>query len=392
MEKRIIIIGLAMFILSINLINAGLGISPGRVIIDFKPNSSYLINYQVLFADPEQKLMVSAVGDFADYVKFDKKVFNGTEVFTAYIDFPSQYDSPGKKKLGISIREYSENNNGGIGISLEVIGSVIIKVPYPGKYGEIDSFSASDTNENESFSINLQLSNLGTEDIEPDVDFEIYSKDKLLDKYPVGSKLVQAGTIGVFEKTIDKNKYLAGNYDVFAYVHINDDKSTILKANTTLRVGTLFVDIINWTKEINKSKINQFNIEIESNWNYNLKNVYAQINVTNETGQQADFFKTSPVELNRWEKAILTGYINAENLKEGDYKANITLFYEEAVTNKEVDIKVVIPEVPRSEGKEINYFMIIGIIIAGVILAAIIIIIYMIRKNGKNGKKVKSRK
>lgn len=383
MEKWLIItVNIIVIIFLTSYINAAIGITPPKVELDFKPNISYAVGFSVINVEPDQKLLVNVTGDFLDYIKVDKKFLLGSESFTVYIDLPNEGGKPGNRYIGVHVKEYKENAGGGFGTVLEIVPVIVIKVPYPGKYAEIRSFFASDTNEGTSYYFSLNLESLGSEDIEPSVKLEVYSNNELLDKYSLGKKLIPAKSTGVFEKTIEINKYSAGTYDVIAYVNVNDENNTVLKTNTTLRIGSLFVDIINWTKEVNKSRINPFNIEIESKWNNDIKNIYAEVNVSYENGTKADSFKTSPIELKKWEKGILNGYFNAENLIEGDYKANIDIIYEGINSSKTVDVKVVVPEVAKKF--KINYIL---IIISVVILIIILTISYLFfRKNGKKSK------
>jgi hypothetical protein len=396
MEKRfLIIIGIIFvnIIFLISLLNASIGITPPKVEIDFKPNASYMVGFSVINVDPNQTFIVSLDGDFSEYAKVDKKFLKGAESFTVYIDLPKDGGIPGKKTIGVHVKENNnDSGGGGIGTLLEIVPWIVIKVPYPGKYGQIKSFFSSDANEGESFYFSLELENLGSEELEPNVNIEVYSDNKLLDKYNLGSKIIETKSVSVFEKTVNINKYPAGTYNVIAYVRLNDPSGTIIKGKTTLRVGSLFVDVINWTKEAYKDKINPFDIEVESKWNNNIKNIYAEVNVTSENGTFVDFFKTSPVSLDRWGKGFLNGFFNAENLIEGNYKANITLFYEDTHSGKVVDIRVVIPEIPKKEFIIPNYLIIIGIVSLIIIIVIAIMVIFFIRKSQKDYGRTKRKK
>jgi hypothetical protein len=383
MEKRIFFFMIILIaLLFVKFVNAGLGITPAITRIDFAPNGSYLINYNILFAEPNQKVSVNITGDFVEYAKSDKKTLNASEGFTVYIDLPQKVNIYGNRKINIRVKEYSDEiSRTGLSTLLEVVGLIVIRVPYPGKYGEIRNFYTYNANEGESFSFTLDLENLGSEQLNPEIYFEVYSDNKLLDKYNIGSKAVLTRTVETFEKIVDINKYTAGNYNVIAYVRLDDSSNTLLKTNTTLRIGSLFVEINNWTREVYLGKISPFDIDIESKWNNDIKSVYAEVNVSYENGSYADFFKTSPVSLGRWGKSVLNGFFNAENLAPGNYKANITLFYEETTSSKFVDLRVAVPEVPKKESKILDYIIIFGVAGLIILIAVIILIVLLKRKN-----------
>ncbi|MEM0465410.1 MAG: hypothetical protein QXW97_01765 [Candidatus Pacearchaeota archaeon] len=375
MKKEYIffIIFLSILFLDLKFSCASLGLSPASKVFYFTPNSSYFVDYVVLYAEPDQKLILSAEGDLKEYVRFDKKNLTGPEAFRVYIDLPNDINKYGENLLRIIVSEYKDPASG-ISTVLSVGARIYIYVAYPGKYLEIKNFSVTDANENESFSFILSFKNLGSEALEPSAYFEVYSDEKLLDRYNVGRKLVEPNTEDTFEKTVDINKYKAGNYQTFAYLIVNDGNNTVLKANTTLRIGSLFVEIKNWTREVVKGKINPFFIEIESKWNNDIKNIYAEVNVSYENGTKADYFKTSPIELKRWENGVLNGFLNAENLEEGNYNIYITLFYENSNSSKSGNVKIIIPETPKKEFKIPVLYIVIGLIT----LIGVIIIIFII--------------
>ncbi len=382
---------LAMFFLILFIFNfqfassSSIGITPGSVYFLFKPGESYLINFHVIGVEPDQNLSVYASGDLAQYVKFDKIYFNGSEVFTAYIDLPDYIENPGDHQLSIRVGEVTDSK-AGIGTKLEIGAKVTIAVPYPGKYAEINSFNIDNTNENDQFYISLLLKNLGSEEIEPSVYVEVYSENKLLDRYNFDTQKIPIFSSFKFEKIL-KNPYKVGSYKAFAYAGINDENKTVLRSNTTFSVGNIdkAVDILSWTTQVNKGKINPFNIQIKSKWNNNLKNVYATVNVTKD-GNQSDFLQTPSVELKKWEEIKLSGYLNAENLIEGDYEGNISVYYyEDKSVGKNVSIKVAIPETPKKYN--LALYIVIGVVASILIISAILFIIFKLRKVKPNAKR-----
>jgi len=386
-KKRVLFLSFAI-ILIFNIYNvyAGLGMTPAIIRVDFQPNMSFLVSYGVLNALPDQNLMVSADGDLSEYVKFDKVRLVGQEGFTAYIDLPSHADKPGKNRLYIKVKEYNNESNG-IGVAIEIGALILIKVPYPGKYAEINSFSVGNVNEGEPIRFYLELNNLGEEDITSNVNVDVYSNGKIFGNYPLGTKKITPNTMEAFESIINEKKYKPGTYEAFVSVNINDKNNTILRDNKTFSVGNLLVDIINWTREVNKSKINPYDIQIESKWNNDIKNIYAEVNVTKD-GIEADFFKTPSIELKKWEVGNLQGFFNAEDLEEGLYKANINLFFQDQTISKIVDVMVVEPEKPKSDT---IMLIIYGMIIGSATIAIIIFVVYLIIRRRGNAAKNKKR-
>jgi len=377
-----------IIVFNIHYVSAGLGITPAITNVNFEPNMSFLVNYNVLKADPNTTLVVYADGDFSEYVTFDKTSLIGQDGFTTYVDLPVNATKPGKNRLYIKVKEYN-NQSQGIGVSLEVGSLILIQVPYPGKYAEINSFSADNVNEGEPIHFHLDMDNLGSEDITPDSKVDVYSDGNLLDSYTFPTKTIATNTVESFDITSDK-EYKSGSYEAFLTVDLKDEnnKSNVIKDNVTFNVGSLSLHILDYTREANKSKINPYTIKIESTWNNDLKSVYAEVNVTKDN-KQADFFKTPSVDLKKWEKADLQGFFNAENLEAGKYNANITLYYEDKSLSKMTDLQVYDPEVPRTNT---TMLVIVGMIIGNILLVIIIIVVYVIIKRRKNARKNKFKK
>lgn len=380
-KKRILLI---ISLILIGLLNyqgiyaSGLGISPAVTKLKFQPGFNFSINFQVFQALPNQSLSVSAGGDFAEYVHFDKTNLTGPEGFTAYVNLPETADKPGKNSLYINVGEVLDPKSG-LASRLGIGSLISIRVPYPGKYAEIRSFSVDDVNEGEPVKFYVSVESLGKEAVSVEGNLEIYYNNNT-DKFNLGSKYIEPDGTGVFEKILDKNYYKAGTYNATAFVSY---EGKVINESRTFKVGNLFVDIINWSSEFNQSRINPFFILIESKWNGDIKNVYAEVNISKD-GKEVDFFKTPSIELKKWEKAELKGFFNAENINVGDYKAKIVLIYDDKTSEKTVDIKVV-PAAPETN-KILIIILIVSVIII-VIFVSLMIITYLSLKRRKKKKK-----
>lgn len=371
---EILIIGL--FIFSSFSVYA-LGMGPAKTEVSFVPNYEFSIDYIVIDIPSNQELEVYAKGDLEEYAKFDKTNLTGEGGFKATIKLPNTIAKPGENKLFIGVKE-SKSSGGGIATKIAVEALIVVIVPYPGKYAEI-SFSANNANVGEPINFVVGVNNLGKEDITAKTDIEIYSGEEIIETLDLGVKDIKTQTSESFEKDVSTADYKPGPYKAIATV----DYGKIAKAEREFKIGTLFFNITNWTSEVERGKINPFYIEIESLWNSQIENIYAEVNVTN-LEESVDFFKTPSVSLGPWQKTVLKSYLNAEKLNTGDYKAHIELFYADKTTSKMVDIKVV----------ESGLLGLIksNIVLIILIVALVVLIIYFFwRRYGNKGKKNKKR-
>lgn len=352
-KKRLILIVFSMFLIfNFYSVYAYLGLTPAKIETDFEPGLNFSVNFRVLTDPLEQKFKVYADGDFSEYVKFDKTNLTGPESFTIYVNLPNEAEKPGQNYLYIKIAELLEEGSG-IRTRLEIGALIVIKVPYPGKYAEIKSFGMNDANAGEAVNFIVEVESLGYEDIYADADIYVYSNGELIDNFPFSKKTIKSQTSETFKKTVEEG-YKSGVYNSSVIVNYGE----IIKKERQFRIGSLFVDIINYSSEFVKGKINEFKVEIESKWNNNIYDVHAEVNITNN-GEEVDYFKTPSIELGRWEKNKLKGFLNAEDLDVGRYKAKIMLFYENEINEKIVDINIVRSEI----NKQIFIRVSIGIVI-----------------------------
>ncbi|MBD3252529.1 hypothetical protein GF386_02255 [Candidatus Pacearchaeota archaeon] len=342
MKKRgLFFIFLMIIMLNCFSVSAYLGMTPAKIRLDFEAGKKYFANFRAMGGRSEE-LEVYATGDFSEYVRFDRvNLTKDHRSFTAYIDLPEEASKPGPNVLYIKVREKVNESRRGIVTRLEVGAKIIIKVPYPGKYALIKTFEIRDVNEGEPTDIQLGVISLGYEDIYAIPEVLVYSDDELVDTFNLGGVHMKTNDEHLFTREIGGCYYKSGFYNSTALV----DFGGKFKANrsTYLRVGTLHVDIIDWTKKVNNTGINKFFVEVESKWNNDLDNIYAEVNVSKD-GNQVDFFKTPSIQLGRWKKEILEGFFNSDGLDVGYYKANITIFYNGESNSKIVDVEIVKPE------------------------------------------------
>jgi len=361
--KRGILILIFLLIPSVH----ALGISPAIVELDFKSDEIIEITYKVSSDYAEQRIVPFVLGDLAEYVKLDRDELFGSGIFTARINFPSSIDKPGPHTISIGVEE-APRDEGAIGTIVRVIGIVKVYVPYPGRYAE-GSLKIEDGNVDEIIPLEVSVINRGKEDL--NVDVNVLFLDGLgerkgsLDFEPF---FLISGQEKIFRGEFDTMGFKAGNYMAEAYINYGEE----LMINKSFRIGSLFVNITNFTTELPKGGIQRFAVNIESLWNDNLEEVYADVNISNDF--ESIVFRTPSEDLSAWGKKNLIGFIDTTQLT-GDYKTEVVLSYLGEQNSVYGTLKI----------KEFNLTY---AIIAGVIVILVIIIgIWLYRKRFKSGKR-----
>ena len=127
--------------------------------------------------------------------------------------------------------------------------------------------------------------------------------------------------------------------------------------------------MINYTRGIAINGISKFQVDIESNWNSRIDNVYANIFFSKGSNSSSFVsFKTPSTSLEQWSTGMLEGFFDTGNFTAGIYNANITLLYAGNSSNSVVSVEF------YRKGSRFTT----GIIAAVVI--AVIIIILLLRK------------
>lgn len=361
-----------LFLFFISGVIAYPGVSPSSYEIDFEPGlkKSFLFGF---FSPENMDMNLFVEGDLAEYVKLNKDSLKSSGEVIASLELPQVIVIPGVHIIYVRAQQNVKKNEG-VSIALNVGGIIKVRVPYPGKYAELD-FNVQNVNKGELANFDLTVFSRGEEDIFATAILEIREnqEEELIEKINLGSKNIESKKSEKFSLSLDTSDYLSGDYNATAIVEYGGENPSV--SSKIFRIGTLFVSISNYTKEFERNKINRFVIEVESFWNDPISGLYAEVDILNSS----ESFRTPFVDLEPWKKTTLNGFFDTSNLDKDNFKANITLYYHNTTTSQVVDLSLL---------KEINYVSYVIISISLIILLFLIwrIIIY-IKKHYKFVKK-----
>jgi hypothetical protein len=365
--KKVLVIGIFFFILSFNLVSAYPGVTPSSYNVDFSPNLKQSFAFRFLMPE-DARADISVDGELAKYVKIDKKTLKGEGVVIALVDLPEKVETPGINIIRIRAKDIVKESEG-VGISLSVAGLIRIRVPYPGKYVELD-YKVFNANQGEDVNFELIAYSRGEEDVYATVYMDIYdSNNVLIERINLGNRLIKSKESQDFSGKIQTKNYVAGDYNASVIVEYGGENPAV--SSKVFRLGRLFVDVSNYTREVERGKINRFEIEGESFWNEEIENLYAEVKILD---YDIDF-RTPSVALSPWGKRTMIGHFDTSEIEENKFKANITLYYYNESTSKIVDVRF---------KKEVNYLLYVGIGVAVlVILVFLGLVVRLFKKKYK---------
>lgn len=310
-----------LFIATMSTVSS-LGISPAIKNIAFTPGEEVKITFFVL--DTVQGGIYEVHlggGALAPYSSISTDSVQGSGSFILTIKFPDKIEKPGEHTISVSVKERPSEESF-INTVIEVGSIIKVFVPYPGIYGDL-ALNIPDGNIDNNIPVELHVINRGDNPLDvSSVFIDFITNDgnsvKRLDFTPVK---IPVSSDRYFRKYLDTREIPAGNYIGSAKVSYS---GIINEVNKSFRVGSLLLNITNFTDYILGSGIQKFYVTLESRWNSPILGAYVDINLSN--GLYNTVFRTPSIDLNPWEEKTVESYLDAEEL-DGSYNLILNATY-----------------------------------------------------------------
>lgn len=393
-KKQVIIFSLLMLICLIQV--QAIGVSPASITLNFEPNLRTTYTFYA-FNNREELIYIapSVSGDLEKYIKVVNSSPQlvkprGSAEFKVVINFPSALTTPGLTKSYLSISEgFPDERVGGTGIYAitSVSATIAVKVPYPGKYAVVDLITPNvDVGEQANFKINVE--NLGEQYIsKAKGELTIQDGDRLIDKLYTKSVSIKPKTGVTLTVKLNTTDIPGGDYQAIAIVDYDGFKAT---DQETFRLGDLYINLTNYTREFEFNKINRWDIFVENRWNKQLTNLYAEAKII-QNEQEIDInVKTPTISLDPWETTRLNAFWDTSGFSAGEYDAKLIFHYNDKIQENPIRIKIIkqrlLIQLPLLMG-EINLSVALFGLILLVLIIDVVWLIIVLRKTKKNGKK-----
>lgn len=357
------------------------GIRPAKTIADFEPNAEKEFKFNIINNENSYlDLKIILKGPLADIVELQKDhiVINQEEPYKELpfiISFPDSL-MPGQHEVKIIVQQTIPNIELGanyVSAKLFLTHKLIINVPYPKKH---ISAKFNINQKHKETDLEALVKNLGAEDINNLKSlFSIKtSKWETLVKKETEEVPLQINQEKLLKASIKNSLLPPGEYEAVASILYDDNRFEISKFFT---VGEPSVDIVYYDKFILAGVINEFNIELKSNWNKRIENAYAEIiiyqNNKEVVRQRTMSFVILPNHITK-----IKSYIDARHLSQEDISASIVIYY----NNKQQEhiLNLVAETTIKRAGRIITTFIPLQITILLAIVLIILIILYSKRR------------
>ena len=232
--------------------------------------------------------------------------------------------------------------------------------------------------------------NFGTEDlINLGTDIMIRNPEgELIDKLPTNiiSTLIPGNT-GKLNAVWKSEGYGAGIYTAEAKINYGGDYPAEPKID--FKVGDILVKILGVSTQLNES-IGKIFVNIRSNWNDLIENVYVEVIIRNGSKIMGRA-KSSSVDLASWAETTLTTFLERRSLPAGEYDLDIIVHY--ADKEETESIKIELPELDEMPSPFGGSSMLLIVTVSLLVIILIINMLWFLSnlKNKKDNKKRKKR-
>ena len=362
------------------------------------PDLSLSINYQPDFEGEYKYKIVAnsgvimdyrvyAKGNFKDYITFDQDYFEdvasgSVKVFTATLSLPEETIAYGSNRNEICAVEMQSQSEGAFQLKTESCAIISIYVPYPYLYALLN-IEVDNVNVGEPVDFVITANNRGQRRIQDaSVVLQIYNLlNESIATLNSESTSIESVSLHRFNIQFDTDGILAGEYRAVAKMQYDGEE---VSAEKSFNIGTLKVDIDDYTSEFEVNKTSKFDIYVSSKWNDKIDQIHGEVHVGN-----SEPLITPSVELNPWESKTLSTYWDTSGIELGEHEAKIILLYNDKETEKDVILKVIKPEIieeeikedePEPEPEKKDLFTIQNLIIAAVLLVVLFDLFWMLLK------------
>lgn len=346
MKKRGFNIGV-FFLIGILLLNHmfALGVSPGRKTLDYEEGFEGEFTFNVLNSEEkDMRLVLSVEGDLKDYIYLEDNEldFSSNEKVKSF-DYSIILEGPlpyGRNLGRILISEVGDDELVGFGGVSTVVMEVVINVPYPGKYVELDIMIL-EAGENESVMFLMPVINRGEEDLDV-----VRTEISILDRFKevVGSVESESISIISMERKELDTSWLA-NVPVGIYYAdialIYDDEVAIY--HKSFRVGDVDLSLLDiFIEDFELGNIAVLKILVQNKWSEELTNVYAHMVLFDEADEEIANIKSAPYDIPPLESIRIPLYWDTIGIGFGRYHGWIEVIDKEDTSKK--DLVVIIDE------------------------------------------------
>lgn len=347
MNKKLFLIFAFLFLIFANIFNVhALGITPGRITINFKPGMETEIPFSVInneHKSMEVALMVSMKSEMNNVITLqqNKLVFKPEEERKEVkykVKLPDNLEAGlhTGEIIAVEIPRQSEEGTS-IGATIAVISQLYVYVPCAGKCvdAELNVLNA-EANSTATFIVPvINRGRLGIGEARAIID--IYDNGNKIASIETDSAAIQPEErkelMGKWAVSIGQGSYTA-KVSVFF-----DSETKIFEKQFSVGSEPLSIESI-LVNDFSLGEIAKLKILVENKLNQELKNVYANLLVYNKQEQVMADVKSATENIPASNKKELVAYWDTVGVQEGSYNGKLLVYYDKKSAEKNLVLKI----------------------------------------------------
>lgn len=341
----ILLAGLIMLFVSILPSASGLGITPGRTVINYELDLEKEIPFSVLNSEHKKMDVIFFVqGELNESLTlFDNSAeFLPSEEsrgFRYKVKLPPDLE-PGLHTAEVVALEVPQASGEGtfIGATVAVASQLHVYVPYPGKYVDFD-MNVLDAEQNSTATLivpAVSRGKLGIGEVRAVIDIYTALNEKVATLETDFASLEPGARTELSAKWfVDVN---SGNY--FAKITVfYDGESRSMEKEFAVGTNILSIESI-LVNEFSLGQIAKLQILVENKWNSELKDVFANLLVYNPDNQIMADIKSSSENIPALSRKELIAYWDTVGVEEGEYDGKLMVKYGKKSSDKNLLLKI----------------------------------------------------
>lgn len=310
-----------------------IGITPAKKVVDFEDGLNYGSEFKVInTANYSREILIEVTGELSKYINLEGGSYqsvdaNSEKVVKYSIAIPpiiTKKDLPaGDNDVYFKVRDVVEADSNSVGVSVGLITTLRIKVPYGHKYAVSELYIyEGDVGSNTIFVIPVE--NLGVSDLENvGAVIKIKSDGKVVDE-------LESDYVGILSGERKEIRFAwqtsvkPGNY--LAEVFLEYD-SVVDKLEKEFSIDGARLLIKDLSVGDVSGDVAIFETKVKNVWSGEISGVRAEIEIYDGEGVSIGSFVTQSESIGKGDEKIFSGYIDVTNLSYGEYTTRLVLHY-----------------------------------------------------------------
>ena len=355
---------------------AALSISPPSQTYETSDGLEEAFDFRITSSsDVEENISINVTGELQEYITVESNSIvlqpNERRTLSVNISIPDDVEMNGRKTGNIRVRSLSTEGSGMFTIQTELVASIDVIYPYPGKFVDITQVEIDSPEQGNNASLTYTLKSRGDEQVEVTPSFSIMDRDRnqVKDISLPSHELEPSETI-TETVSLETDELQAGDYLADFQISFEDGSQT---ERVSFLVGERDIDLLSFYPEtFEAGTVSPVKVGVKNTWTQDLSDIYAEIRVDDNT-------MTTPTldELEAENDHMFQHYLDTNGIEPGEYEATVDLYFENSSSThtRTIEVKEQVQGAPTTTSSWNNTY---GIVI--LLIVAIGYMLYSVRR------------